>query len=65
MRSRPGTKVVTIKVTAEEWDALGRIAEREGLEWGGIPSRSEAVRWLISRDGPPGGDEPEPLSGDA
>lgn len=60
MRARPGTKVVTIKVTAEEWEKLEQIAVRESLEWGGVPSRSEAVRWLISRDGAGAGPDVPP-----
>lgn len=36
-----------IKLTDAEWDALERIAKENGLDWGGIPSRSEAVRLLI------------------
>jgi hypothetical protein len=36
-----------VKLTDAEWAALERIARLNGLEWGGIPSRSEAVRLLI------------------
>jgi hypothetical protein len=36
-----------VKLTDAEWAALERIALANGLEWGGIPSRSEAVRLLI------------------
>ena len=40
-----------VKLTDAEWHALESIARREGLDYGGIPSRSAAVRWLIDRDG--------------
>lgn len=50
MRARPGTAKRMVKLTDAEWEALARIAAREGLDWGGLPSRSEAVRWLIARD---------------
>jgi hypothetical protein len=36
-----------IKLTDAEWAALERIARHHGFEWGGIPSRSEAVRKLV------------------
>lgn len=36
-----------VKLTDAEWSALERIARHHGLVWGGIPSRSEAVRLLI------------------
>lgn len=39
-----------VKLTDAEWTALESVARREGLEWGGIPSRSEAMRLLIARD---------------
>lgn len=37
-----------VKLTDTEWAALERIATENGLEWGGIPSRSEAIRRLIA-----------------
>lgn len=48
-----------IKLTDADWDALERIARENGLEWGGIPSRSEAVRLLIRRVIP---DHPDPAA---
>lgn len=39
-----------VKLTDAEWEALERIAWLNGLEWGGIPSRSDAVRLLIRRE---------------
>lgn len=50
MKTRPGTKARQVKLTDEEWDALEAIAAREGLTWGGVPSRSDAIRWLITRN---------------
>jgi hypothetical protein len=55
-----------VKLTDAEWAALERIALAYGLEWGGLPSRSEAVRLLIREwlslnpAGPPG---PPPSGG--
>lgn len=39
-----------VKLTDAEWSALERIARHHGFEWGGIPSRSEAIRLLIRRE---------------
>lgn len=50
MKARPGTKTITIKLIPDELASLDRIAAREGLQWGGVPSRSEAIRWLIGED---------------
>jgi hypothetical protein len=46
----PGASSRNLKLTAADWGRLEAIARREGLEWGGVASRSDAVRWLIARD---------------
>lgn len=46
MSDRPRSR--NVKLTDAEWATLERIAIENGLEWGGIPSRSEAVRLLIA-----------------
>jgi hypothetical protein len=49
--TRPETpRSRNVKLTDAEWAALERIARANGLEWGGIPSRSDAVRLLIRRE---------------
>ena len=52
-RERDKPRSRNVKLTDAEWSALERIAREQGFEWGGIPSRSEAVRWLIQRYGQP------------
>lgn len=36
-----------LRLTDLAWDRLEEIAREQGLDWGGVPSRSDAVRWLI------------------
>ena len=36
-----------LRLSDADWQALADIAAREGLLYGGVPSRNEAVRWLI------------------
>lgn len=51
-RGRPpgGKTQRQIRLPDDVWEALTRIAEREGLLYGGFPSRAEAVEWLVARD---------------
>ena len=44
------TRSRNVRLTDAEWSALERIARHHGLDWGGIPSRSEAVRLLIREE---------------
>lgn len=45
-----GTPITQMRLEQEYLDALEAIAIREGLLYGGKPSRPEAVRWLVRRD---------------
>lgn len=36
-----------VKTTDQIWSDLERIAAHHGLEWAGVPSRSEALRQAI------------------
>jgi predicted transcriptional regulator len=46
----PQTPRRSIRLDDETWAALERIAERRGLLYGGVPSRSEAVRFFVERE---------------
>lgn len=39
-----------IRLSDADWAALEAIARHHGLEWGGIPSRSEAVKVMIAAE---------------
>lgn len=39
-----------LRLTDATWAALDAIARREGLDYGGLPSRARAVVWLVDRD---------------
>lgn len=41
-----------LRLTEETWAALESIAAREGLLYGGVPSRARAVEWLATQAGP-------------
>jgi predicted DNA-binding ribbon-helix-helix protein len=39
----------TIRLSELTWDRLRRIAAREGLDHGGVPSEVRAIAWLAER----------------
>jgi hypothetical protein len=47
---REKTSQHQLRLSDRTWSLLLAIAEREGLLYGGIPSRAEAVRWLVEHD---------------
>lgn len=52
MKPTGNTPQRQLRLSDADWQALATIAAREGLLYGGVPSRNEAVRWLIQRDSP-------------
>jgi hypothetical protein len=47
---RPATQQHQLRLTDATWASLEAIAAREGLLYGGLPSRALAVAWLVERD---------------
>ena len=47
------TRQHQLRLTDATWAALLAVAARERLLYGGVPSRAEAVRWLVERDRQP------------
>lgn len=50
MNRAPQTPRRSIRLDDETWERLERIAERRGLDFGGIPSRSAAIRFLVDNE---------------
>lgn len=44
------TKQRQVRLPDRVWSALQSVAVREGLKYGKLPSRAEAVKWLLERD---------------
>lgn len=47
---KPVTPWRSVRLSEEVWSCLLRIARRENLLYGGMPSAAQAIAWLACRD---------------